>query len=199
MKTLVILNGECKNSCFLKEFSLNFDKIICADGGYKYALDAGVVPDVVVGDFDSSFKPHGVKTVVYPADKDLSDAEIAIEYAKENFGGQVVMTCSLGKRLDHQIFNLFLLLKYKDLVIEEVDTIAFLCDKEMEFCGFENKTVSFLPIKNSNISLSGFKYPLEYGDVKMGQTLTLSNIALNDAKIIVNFGAVIAIINKTDI
>lgn len=198
MKTLVVLNGECKSISFLKELSAGFDKIICADGGYIHAVAAGVKPDVVVGDFDSSDMPDGVNSIVFPKDKDLSDAEIAIEYAIKNYGENVTLTCSLGKRLDHQLFNIFLLVKYPYLYIEEKDVCAFICKAHNDFSKYLNKTISFLPLENSNITLNNFKYNIYNHNVKPGETVTLSNIALKDASADVNFGKVVAIINKTD-
>lgn len=196
MKTLIILNGECKDSTYLKNFAASFDKIICADGGYLHAVAAGLKVDTVVGDFDSSNCPSGVESVVFPKEKDLSDAEIAIEYALEKFGENITLVCSLGERLDHQLFNVFLMIKYPFLRIEESDVLAFLCDGYNNFSEFENKTISFFPTEKSNITLGGFKYNLNNCDIIPGETVTLSNIALKNAVVRVNSGRVIAIINK---
>lgn len=198
MKTLIVLNGECKDTTFLKLQSAKFDKIICADGGYTHTVSAGVFPDFVVGDFDSSKIPTDVKCIVFPKEKDLSDAEIAIDYAIDNFGDDVTLTCALGKRLDHQMFNVFLLAEYPKLRIEEKDTVVFLCKDSNDFSEYANKTVSFLPIEKSNITLSNFKYNVSNCDIRLGKTVTLSNIALKNATVDVNYGKVIAIINKTD-
>ncbi len=198
MKTLIILNGECKSLPFLKKLSEAYDKIICADGGFLHAVSAGIKPDIVVGDFDSSTVPDGVECVIFPKEKDLSDAEIAIEYAIENFGKEIILTCSLGKRLDHQLFNVFLLAKYPDLCIEEVDTVAFLCTVHNDFSEYENKTISFFPVEKSNLTLENFKYNISNCDVITGETVTLSNVASKNAAITVNSGKVIAIVNKTE-
>lgn len=199
MKTLVILNGECKDLTYLKVLSESFDKIICADGGYLHAVASGIVPDIVVGDFDSSELPDDIECLVYPKDKDLSDAEIAIEYALENFGNDITLTCALGKRLDHQLFNIFILIKYPHVCIEEINEKIFMCNAQYEFCDFEGKTISFLPVGYANISLENFKYNLLNHDVKSGETVTLSNIALENAAITVNDGKVIAVVNKNNI
>ena len=199
MKTLVVLNGECNNLDFLKRLSEKFDKIVCADGGYLHTVSAGVKPDTVVGDFDSSNLPENIQSVVFPKEKDLSDAEIAIEYAKNYYGNDITLTCSLGKRLDHQLFNVFLLAKYPDIIIEESDVIVFLCKTYTDFSKFNGKTVSFFPIEKSNLTLKNFKYNLVEQDVQQGNTVTLSNIALVNAAVNVNSGKVIAIINKNDV
>lgn len=199
MNTLIILNGKCNNYNFLKSLSLEADNIICADGGYKHALNAGIIPDVVVGDFDSVNKPENINTVVFPAEKDLSDAEIALKYAEDKFGGKITVTCALGGRVDHQLFNLLLFLKYKNMLIEEENTLILYCDDKADLSGFVNNHISFIPLEDSNITLNGFKYPLENSNIKMGDTVTLSNIALKGAKLVVNSGKVLAVVTKTDI
>ncbi len=197
MKTLIILNGKCESLSFLKELSLKVDKVICADGGYIHAQNAGIVPDIVVGDFDSCVVPKNIKTVVFPKEKDLNDAEIAINYAIEHYGDDIVLSCALGGRLDHQMFNLHLLFKYNKVIIEETDVKVIYCDNLVDFNNYIGKSISFLPYEKANISLEGFKYPLYNADLKIGDTLTLSNIALENAKLIVNSGKVLAVICKT--
>ena len=58
-----------------KEFDPRHYYVICADAGYETALDAGVQPDLVVGDFDSAkeLPPKTVKYVSLPVDKDVTD------------------------------------------------------------------------------------------------------------------------------
>lgn len=199
MKTLIILNGECKSTSFLKQFVSQFDRIVCADGGYLHAVSAKAKVNAVVGDFDSSDFPDNVEYIVYPKEKDLSDAEIAIEYAVEKYGKDIVMTCSLGKRLDHQLFNVFLLTKYPFLKIEEDDVLAFMCGKYEEFSKYKNLTVSFLPVGDANVTLENFKYNINSRNVKTGETVTLSNVALKNATVRINSGKVIAVINKTNV
>ena len=198
MKTLVILNGECNSQKFLKKLSDEYDRVICADGGFLHAVSAGIKPDIVVGDFDSSELPTDTECVVFPKDKDLSDAEIAIEYAIRNYGKNITLTCALGKRLDHQMFNVFLLSKYPFIRIEEYNVIVFLCEANKNFSEFENKTISFFPVERANITLKNFKYNISDFNIKFGETTTLSNIALKNASLQVNNGRVFSIINKTD-
>ena len=198
MKTLIIFNGECRDIVFLSDLAHSFDKVICADGGYLHAVSAGIKVDVVVGDFDSSVIPDKVESIVFPKEKDLSDAEIAIEHAINNYGTDITVTCSLGKRLDHQLFNVFLLIKYPFLCIEDHDVLVFMCKQYNDLFEFENKTVSLLPLEKTNITLKNFKYTLCNHEIYPGDTTTLSNITLKNAVINVHSGKVIAIINKTD-
>ncbi|MCX7845537.1 MAG: thiamine diphosphokinase, partial [Dictyoglomaceae bacterium] len=53
MKILISANGE--NNLLREELEeiLPIDKIICADGGTKFALNMNLTPDIIVGDMDS--------------------------------------------------------------------------------------------------------------------------------------------------
>lgn len=44
------------------------DLILCADGGYDLARKAGIVPDFLIGDFDSlhASLPSAIKTITFP-------------------------------------------------------------------------------------------------------------------------------------
>ena len=47
MKSVIILNGECKNFEYLKTLCENADFVICADGGYKHAQKVGINVNLV--------------------------------------------------------------------------------------------------------------------------------------------------------
>lgn len=50
-----------------------FDKIIAVDGGLKKLRQAGIVPDLIAGDFDSlGFKPETGKLLCLPVEKDVT-------------------------------------------------------------------------------------------------------------------------------
>ena len=194
MKLLIILNGECRNYEYLHSLSEKFDSIYCADGGYNHAINAGIVPDLVVGDFDSSNKPDGVNTIVYPVEKNDTDSEIAIKLGIENGFSEIVLTCTLGGRCDHLVSNLFMITNFDNVTIDECDCIIESVDEYKELIGFKGKTVSLIPVCESYITLSGFKYSLD-DVVNFGTTLTMSNIVVEDiAEIKIKYGKVLLII-----
>ena len=69
------------------------DFVIAADAGYLQMAGLSVVPDLVVGDFDSmGQKPNHPNVVVYPKEKDATDTLLAIDeaaprYRKYDLGG----------------------------------------------------------------------------------------------------------------
>jgi thiamine pyrophosphokinase len=91
--------------------------IVAADGGAAHVLDAGLVPDVVVGDFDSlapavraRLESMGVELRVYAPDKDESDTELCLLTALELGAARVTICGGLGLvRPEHTVANLLLL------------------------------------------------------------------------------------------
>ncbi|MCL2865767.1 MAG: thiamine diphosphokinase [Lachnospiraceae bacterium] len=91
------------------------DCIVAVDRGLNFLYAHGIVPDVVVGDFDSvctkviSYYKGFSQIVFHPCDpiKDASDTEIAINLcirsmtADEILEKQICILGATGKRLDH--------------------------------------------------------------------------------------------------
>ncbi len=54
---------------------------ICADGGYDNAVKFGVIPDLLIGDFDSvqNSLPEDVETIRLKVEKDDTDTLAAVQ------------------------------------------------------------------------------------------------------------------------
>ena len=88
------------------------DIVIAADAGYFNAKELSFVPDLLVGDFDSLGKeniPSGVKIVELPAEKDLTDTQVACDIALENGANEIIIVGGLDGRLDHALSNMAIL------------------------------------------------------------------------------------------
>ena len=84
-----------------------FDAVVAVDGGYAHLQQAGVQPDIVVGDFDSlGYVPEGDDVRVFPSEKDMSDMELACRAAAEAGCDTVVLYGCLGRRFDHTVANM---------------------------------------------------------------------------------------------
>ncbi len=82
--------------------------VICADGGYRHAARSGIVPDVVLGDFDSLDMetcglPAGVEIVALPVEKDDTDTFYAAKYALERGFSELELYGCVGSRTDHTL------------------------------------------------------------------------------------------------
>ena len=80
---------------------------IACDKGWEYAGMLGLIPDLVVGDFDSSPIPeNGVPVEILPTRKDDTDTMYAVSMALDRGYRNIVISCALGGRLDHMLANL---------------------------------------------------------------------------------------------
>lgn len=87
------------------------DLVIAADGGYTYLKELGIVPDVLLGDFDSLKKvPEHEHLVRHSPIKDDTDMALAAAYGMEQGCRRFFLYGGLGGRLDHSIANLQLLM-----------------------------------------------------------------------------------------
>lgn len=96
----------------LRERPAPGDLCIAADAGYRACRQAGIVPDLLLGDFDSMEEPRDFANVLRsPVEKDDTDTMLAVKTGLEHgckefylYGG------TGGKRLDHTLANLQTLL-----------------------------------------------------------------------------------------
>lgn len=86
------------------------DLVIAADGGYKYLIEMGIEPDVLLGDFDSlEIVPEHRHLIRHSPIKDDTDMALAVAYAKAEGYRRFFLYGGLGGRLDHTIANLQLM------------------------------------------------------------------------------------------
>jgi thiamine pyrophosphokinase len=87
-------------------------RFIAADGGMRHARTLGVVPELWVGDFDSTDAAlnaefAGVLRERYPAAKSATDGEIAVEAALSRGATSLIFAGALGgTRSDHAFLHL---------------------------------------------------------------------------------------------
>ena len=120
------------------------DLIIAADAGYLNVQKAGLRPDVIIGDFDSSKKPNTDTPIeTFPILKDDTDTMLAIKYGFNSGYKRFAIYGGLGgERTDHTVAN--------------IQSLADIVDHGGEgFLVGENET--FALIKNSSITLHSEK------------------------------------------
>ncbi|MGD0022123.1 MAG: thiamine diphosphokinase [Smithellaceae bacterium] len=190
-----------------KTVAIGDSLIIACDGGVRHLQQLGIKPDVIIGDMDSiepaqlaSYSAEGVKIIKYPANKDFTDTELALDYALDLKPAAIYIWAALGGRLDHILANVFLLLEAKDAGIKTylIDEYceAFIVDREAAFVDAKGVTVSLFAVSPQveGLSLSGFAYPLKDAVLTMGESLGVSNIINEDhAKISVRVGNLLVI------
>lgn len=108
MKTALIISGGDFHEIDPK---IKYDYVIACDKGALYARNMNIVPDLILGDFDSydgniqELFPD-VLIDTYPVMKDDTDTMLAIKEAFKRGFEHIVIICALGGRLDHTMSNI---------------------------------------------------------------------------------------------
>ena len=174
---------------YLKKFGS--DMVIAADKGLDTCARAGIVPDIVLGDYDSTdmrgwvdeLRSSGAYVEVYPAEKDFTDTEAAVMCALEKGAEEIVILGATGGRLDHFLANLDLCLiplrrGVKCTLVDEHNELRLL-DRGITLCADEaaGRYVSLLPFTDRvlGVTLTGMKYPLMDACLVRGSSLGVSN------------------------
>ena len=110
---MISAGGVEPNPALLPQFIRPYRKLIAADGGLRLLKDMQLVPDLLVGDFDTlshqeveNFRAMGGKIETYNRDKDSSDTELAILRAVKEGATRITILGALGGEWDHTVTNL---------------------------------------------------------------------------------------------
>lgn len=196
----IICGAPCEN--FPKELCEGY--VIAADKGLDYALSAGILPDMAVGDFDSAQKavPDVTEVKKFPPEKDDSDALIAAKIALERGFDKLRFLCALGGRLDHTFANLQMIysLKKRGISAElfgDFEQAFFLENETCVIPKFSGYLSVFAWEKSAEISETGVKYPTENLVFTNEFPLGVSNeIIQKTAEITVHSGTALVILNR---
>jgi thiamine pyrophosphokinase len=115
---LIVADGDV-DVVLLAELAATTERpwMVAVDGGAARVLDAGLRPDIVVGDFDSLSAAEterldslGIERRVAARDKDESDMELGLLAALDAGATRITMLGALGViRPEHSVANLLLL------------------------------------------------------------------------------------------
>ncbi|MGD1816509.1 MAG: thiamine diphosphokinase [Pleomorphochaeta sp.] len=103
MRAIVVTNGNAPLS-IPSNFAKDSDLIIAADGGLEVVEILGLDCDIAIGDFDSLNKIELLNNINYQRydkDKDFSDTELAIAYAKDQGCDEYILLGGGEGRMDH--------------------------------------------------------------------------------------------------
>lgn len=193
MKTCLLITGGKLDIEFAALYCREhtFDKLIAVDAGLKAVKQLGLIPDMIVGDFDSAdpalleeFRtlPYIIWDVHTP-EKNETDTELALRKAAALGCKQITILGATGGRFDHMLANVFLLYtclqRGIDACIIDRQNKIYLIEEEHHFSKKEQwgKYISFLPLlgKIEGITLEGFAYPLKDYDLDAGSSRCISN------------------------
>lgn len=193
-RAFIVGGGPAPAASWLRNQILPGDCLIAADRGAAYLQADGLVPDLLLGDFDS-LPPELLPTLqkecrqylTFPCDKDYSDLELALRAAHSLGLKQVVITAALYGRLDHCLFNIISILQLADELGLEASLIAPDCQifqlkqKKRSWNSCQGELLSIISLdEEAEVSLQGTKWPLDHSKLRRSSTRGLSNVVIAD-------------------
>lgn len=147
------------------------DLVIAADAGYRQVLAIGQKVDILVGDMDSlgtAVPEDSVEIVRLPAEKDLTDLQVAVELAVGRGAQEIILVSSLSGRLDHTLSSLAIL---EDLngrgihacITDGQNRARFMRSTSTLIARSQYRYLSLIAADDTvkGVSVEGCKYPLK--------------------------------------
>lgn len=213
-KNVVIITGGTVRDEFVLSELANIENpyIIGADAGVRFLYRHKIIPDYIVGDFDSLeteiveyYKNEtNVPIREFNPVKDASDTEIAFRMAVERNPEQIYLFGATGTRLDHVMANIQTL-----KIALDVGVSAFIMDETNKIRLIDGEThlkkedafgtyFSVFPLGGAveNFSIQGAKYPLTNHTLVPYDSLCVSN-QIQDEEVKIRFPKGIVILMET--
>lgn len=192
-RVIIFANGELSDPQAARAAVQPTDTIIAADGGAEHCRALGVLPHILIGDFDSLSPPDlatleaaGTRIIRHPARKDQTDLELALDYALAEGADDVIILGALGGRWDQTLANVLLLAlpalaSARIRLLDGNQEIGLLRGPgKLTLAGNAGDTVSLIPIGGDarGITTSGLEYPLHGETLNFGSTRGISNVMM---------------------
>lgn len=192
----------------------NGQNIIAVDKGLEELQKLNIEPNHVVGDFDSISqkileyykKDSQIIFHQFNPEKDNTDTDIAMQLAIKLNSTSITILGALGKRMDHSLANIQILkyaldAKIPCYILDNHNKIYLIKNKHTLY---KNQTygkyISLIPLtsKVEELTLKGFKYPLDKYCLTVGVSLGISNEIVKDVATIEMKDGILMVIESRD-
>ena len=180
LKTLIVAGGNRPSEALLKSYIEDVDIIVGADKGSEYLYDYNIMPDLILGDFDSIdrnklkiIENKNVEIIKFPPEKDYTDTEIAVMEAVKRGADTIYLFAAIGTRADHTLGNIGLMLKARkegiSIIMVDDHNKMYLSEKNMILNGKPGETISFHALSEvvKGFKIRGAKYNLDSYDMHL--------------------------------
>ncbi len=184
-----MLNGQPPSVELTQRCARYSELVVAADNGARHLLDAGVEPNLIVGDIDSlspglaTMYRHCLCKVETQENTDLEKSLTAIYSSYPS--ARVTILGGTGRRLDHELGNLLCASNWADQLslrmVSDNEGIYVPCASEpLELHTIAGQTVSLFGLPQAEgVCTSGLKWPLCDETLPMG-TRGVSNEATQE-------------------
>jgi len=208
VRAAIFLNGAPDSEHLIQAVAKRADLVVAADGGARYALAAGIVPDLIVGDLDSlgedlarEIEDRGAELERHPARKDKMDGHLAVLAAREREATAADFVCATGGKPGAVFAVPHILLAaeragMRSTVFTDWGRMLVLEADSRVVKGTAGDSVSIFPLSGTatGVTLEGMAYPLENASLEPGDTLGFHNeLVGKEARVSVEAGALLVV------
>ena len=216
MGEILIITGGPIQASFGKDYVSkgNWDFVIVADKGLELCHSCSLIPDLIIGDFDSidaavlsyyeTRCPERIKR--FPAKKDETDTELALYEALLIPDSEIHILGALGGRIDHMLANIQLL----ELAVKK-KRICYLIDENTRIrmtdhpiviknTADSKNLISILACKEdvTGLTLKGFAYETKDLVLRVAGSRGISNYLTSEEGTISFTSGTILVIETTE-
>ncbi len=184
---VVLLGGALEATPRLHE-DMRGARFVAADGGMRHAATLGIMPELWVGDFDSTAPAllaafPDVERQPYPTAKNETDGAIAVTAALERGARRIILAGALGgERSDHAMMHLLQAVSLAEqglsikLTSGEEEAWPLICGQyEIDLPpGSLLSVLGLSPL--AGLSIENVRYPLSDFALPFGSSRTISNV-----------------------
>ncbi len=203
MRAFIYTGGTVRTE-FITEHPKADDLTIAADSGYHTARALGERVDILLGDFDSIGevpRDGEFECIQVPAEKDLTDTQLAVELALERGADDIIMIGGLSGRLDHTLSTLAILEDLYTrgcygLITDGQSRARYLRSSSTLIARSPYKYLSLIAADEvvKGVDIEGCRYPLKKATLRRARQFAVSNeITGNVAFLSVKKGGVFVI------
>ncbi len=191
-RAVIFANGQLPDIRAAQSLIRPDDFLIGADGGTIHIFNMGLVPNVVIGDMDSleestlrKLTSSNIEINLYPADKNETDLELALNYVITEGYRETLIVAGLGGRIDQTLSNLSLLTDahllptegHLDARFDDGVEEIFFCRDEVQVRGRSGDIVSLIPWGSevTGVATENLKWPLRNETLYPHKTRGISN------------------------
>ena len=166
-EAVVVGNGEFPSHPFPLSVLDQAPCVVCCDGGANALVESGRLPDWIVGDGDSLSEENRIRfqdRIHRIPDQETNDQTKAVRYLQKRGFRRIAIVGATGKREDHTLGNISLLLDYMKSGME-VRTITdygvFVPAKDTQtFAAHPGQQISIINFGAKGLQGEGLVYPL---------------------------------------
>lgn len=166
-------------------------RTVAVDGGYEFFKRAKLIPEILIGDFDSlkpklEKLPAKIQIVRHPEAKDRTDAEIAVDHCIANGAERIELVQPSFGEPDQFMGNMMLLTQYA--LHKRNPSYVCLCILNREYEAFAirdgrywikgkpGEMISIIPMSDQiKLSWSGTSYDVDKVVIERGESRALRN------------------------